>query len=360
MDVFDMLYEIGYRLKAFFRSRTRGMNGSRVDGLGAQSQSRVVWFHREYKTLSGGQLKHSHYFDHVVRMPGFTPKITFSGELLNESREARCRRQLWPAGDNGAAARWEPGRRDVLFLAGVDWRYLIGSGLEALANPRINLVQGVRHAHEGSELHHYLAKRAIRLCVSQKVADAISATGRANGPVLTIPNGTDCRPGQSSPAGYEARARSITIVGYKRPELARALSRRLDEEHIDHLLITEFLNRSTFLDLLVGSRLAVCLPRAEEGFYLPALEAMAAGCIVVTLDCIGNRGFCHHDENCLIAGHGVESLLSATKRALDMFAPEREGLLQWARDTAAEHSLDAERARFHAILGDVDRLWRTG
>ena len=27
------------------------------------------------------------------------------------------------------------------------------------------------------------------------------------------------------------------------------------------------------------------------------------------------------------------------------------------RDAAAQHSLDAERERFHAILKDVDRLW---
>ena len=361
MNVFDMLYEIGQGLKALFRSGIHGMNGSGVDGPVAQGQSRMVWFHREYKTLSGGQLKHSHYFDHVLRMPGFAPKITFSGELLNESHEARSRRQLWPAGENGAAARWEPGRRDVLFLSGMDWRYLIGSGLEALANPRINLVQGIRHAHEGTEFYHYLAQKAVRICVSQEVADAISATGRANGPVLTIPNGTDCRSGQSSPAAYEARARSITIAGYKRPELARALSRRLDEEHIDHLLVTQFLNRSTFLDLLAGSRIAVRLPRVEEGFYLVALEAMALGCLVVTLDCIANSGFCHHDGNCFIAEHNPESLFRATKRALDLPRPGmRTGLLRRARDTAAEHSLEAERARFHAILGDIDRLWRTG
>ena len=30
---------------------------------------------------------------------------------------------------------------------------------------------------------------------------------------------------------------------------------------------------------------------------------MASGCLTVTLDCVGNRGFCRHDENCLIAEH---------------------------------------------------------
>ena len=325
-----------------------------------RDRPRTVWFYRDYVRLTGGHLKHSHYFDHVRRMPGFAPRITFGAEASNES-QARERRRLWPAGDGVMAERWEPADRDVLFLAGVDWRYLHGSRLEALANPRINLIQHVRHAHEDTELYRYLSQRAVRICVSQEVADAISATGRTNGPVLTIPNGIDVAPfdsvGGCSPAGFDGRRRPVTIVGYKSPELAGTLSERLDAANIEHLLICEFLDRSAFLALLGESRIAVCLPREREGFYLPALEAMASGCLVVTLDCIGNRGFCRHAENCLIAEHDPESLFRATTRALAMSAAERLRMHRRTRDTVAEHSLEAERSRFHAILGDVDRLW---
>ena len=334
----------------------------RFDGYMTQDRVRTVWFSRDYQGLTGGHVKHSHYFDHVLRMPGFAPKIAFRGEPSTEPH-ALERRALWPAGDEGPAARWEPGRRDVLFLAGVDWRYLAESGLESLPNPRINLIQHVRHAHEGTELHRYLAHRAIRICVSREVADAVSATGRVEGPILTIPNGIDVPPatpaGENLAAAHRTRPRPITIVGYKRPDLARALSRRLDEERIAHPPATEFLDRRRFLERLAESRVAVCLPHVEEGFYLPALEAMAAGCLVVTLACIGNRGFCLHEENCLIAEPGLDSLFDAAKQALALPAPEREGLLRRARDTAAGHSLDTERARFHAVLEDVDRLWRT-
>lgn len=325
-----------------------------------RDQPRTVWFHRDYVRLFGGHVKHSHYFDHVRRIAGFAPRITFSAEPSNES-QARERRRLWPAGNGVMAERWEPADRDVLFLAGVDWRHLYGSGLETLANPRINLVQHVRHAHEGTELYRYLSERAVRICVSQEVADAISATGRTNGPVLTIPNGIDVTPfgseGGGSPAGFDERRRPVTIVGYKSPALARTLSERLGAANIEHLLVCEFLDRSAFLALLGESRVAVCLPREREGFYLPALEAMASGCLVVTLDCIGNRGFCRHDANCLVAGHDPESLFRATKRALALGAAERGRMHRQARDTAAEHSLEAERSRFHAVLGDIDRLW---
>ena len=331
-----------------------------MNGCLDRDRARTVWFYRDYVRLYGGHVKHSHYFDHVLRMPGFAPRICFSAEPSNEAQACE-RRRLWPAADGVIAEGWEPERRDVLFLAGVDWRYLAASGLETLANPRINLIQGVRHAREGTELHRYLSQRAVRICVSREVADAVSATGRTNGPVLTIPNGVDVapfNPGEDgAPVEYATRPHPVLIVGKKRPDLAARLSGLLDAHRIEHMLITEILDRDEFLALLTGSRVAVCLPKVEEGFYLPALEAMASGCLVVTLDCIGNRGFCLHEKSCLIAGHDAESLLGATKRALAMSDPERRRMHGRARAIAAAHSLEVERSRFHAILGDIDRLW---
>ena len=331
-----------------------------MDGRVNRDRARTVWFHRRYARLTGGRLKHSNYYHHVLRLPGFTPRITFSPEPSDEShiRESRA---LWPAGDGVVAERWEPASGDVLFLAGLDWRYLNRTGLGNLANPRINLIQGFRHAHEGTELYGYLTERAIRICVSQEVADAIRATGQTNGPILTIPNGIDVAPFvlavEDSPKGFDERREPITIIGYKRPELATTLSERLDMAGIKHRLVCEFLDRKQFLELLGESRIAVCLPREREGFYLPALEAMAAGCLVVTLDCIGNRSFCHDEANCLIAEHAPESLFRATKSALAMSGPARRRMHRRARDTAAEYSLELERRRFHAILANIDRLW---
>ena len=337
----------------------RGSSSLGVNDGGGDAP-RLVWFYRDYARLFGGHVKHAHYFDHVWRMPGFAPRITFREAPANETL-ARERRQLWPAGAGALAEGWEPERRDVLFLAGVDWRYLTANGLDGLPNPRINLVQHVRHAHDGTELHRYLAERAIRICVSQEVADAIAATGRVRGPILTIPNGVDLAPFESaeggSPTGFEARPSAVTIVGYKRPELARELAARLDAQGVEHRLLGELIDRGEFLDLLADTRVAVCLPHAEEGFYLPALEAMALGCLVVTLDCVGNRGFCRHEASCLIAEPDVDSLCAGVRKSLAMPAPERERMHREGQEIAARHSLDAERARFHTVLGDIDRLW---
>ena len=339
------------------------------DPFGAPAESRparTVWFHRSHGRLYGGHIKHSHYFGHVVRMTGFRPKISFSGEEQPDDPSARECRRLWPDAGTAVAGSWDPAPDDVLFLAGADWGYLNERRLETLPNPRINLIQHVRHAQENTapRLYRYLGERAVRICVSQEVADAITATGRVNGPVLVIPNGIDMTPfaptGSGSPADFDRRRQRITIAGYKSPNLARALSAKLGAEGIEHRLVLDFRDRSEFLRLLRESRIAVCLPRAEEGFYLPALEAMAAGCIVVTTDCIGNRGFCRHGTNSLIAERTLESLLRTLRRAVAMSAMERAHLHRHGRDMALEHSLERERSRFHAILRDIDRLWRTG
>ena len=323
---------------------------------------RTVWFHRDYRRLTGGHLKHSHYFDHVRRTPEFAPRIVF-GDAPPDEGNARERERLWPGGEEVLAGRWSPQPRDLLFVAGLDWRYLRQRGLESLPNPRINLVQHVRHAHEGTELYEYLAEWAVRICVSREVADAITATGRTRGPVFAIPNGVDAAPyassGNGPPTGYESRPVPVTVAGYKRPDLARALSERLLAAGIEHRLLVEFIDREAYLALLAESRVAVCLPREKEGFYLPALEAMALGCLAVTLDCIGNRGFCHDHWNCIIAEPNPDSLFRAVERALAMTLSECGRMLERGRDTAARHSLGLERRRFHAILGDIDRLWRT-
>ena len=155
--------------------------------------TRAIWFYREFTRLTGGEVKHADYFEHVRRLPGFVPKLTLGGAKLN-ARQERERQELWPVAASDLAARWTPRASDLLFLAGTDWRYLRSAGLESLGNPHVNLIQAVRHAHAGSELHGYLSQRAVRICVSEAVADAIRGTGRANGPIIAIPNGIDIAP----------------------------------------------------------------------------------------------------------------------------------------------------------------------
>ena len=327
--------------------------------MAATEDSTTVWFHRRFLRLTGGHLKHAHYFDHVRRLPGYAPRISFTAEPGASPHPDQ--RRLWPPGKGVYAERWRPSRPDILFLAGLDWRYLIDNGLDALPNPRINLIQGFSHAREDAELSSYLKHRAVRICVSEEVAEALRATGHVNGPVFTIVNGMRLPPlvalHRFAADLLPRRRRSVIVVGYKRPDLANALSERLADAKVPHHLLLDFLPREQFLAALAGAEVTVCLPNAEEGFYLPALEAMACGSIVVTLDCVGNRSFCHDEQNCLIADADPHALTATTIRALALYPEARKALRQRADETVREHSLAQEKQRFHEILSDIRSIW---
>jgi glycosyltransferase involved in cell wall biosynthesis len=75
----------------------------------------------------------------------------------------------------------------------------------------------------------------------------------------------------------------------------------------------------------------------HEGFCLPLLEAMAAGTPVVSTDAHGNRDFCRHEENCLIADPDPESVSAALARVLGD-AGLRARLVEAGLETAADYA----------------------
>jgi glycosyltransferase involved in cell wall biosynthesis len=99
------------------------------------------------------------------------------------------------------------------------------------------------------------------------------------------------------------------------------------------------------------------VPNPTEGFYLPALEGMAVGTLVVCPDCVGNRSFCLPGRNCFRPEHTVESISDAVRTALRLTPSQAREMLDNAKLTAAEHDLLRERQAFLRILASVDELW---
>jgi hypothetical protein len=158
-----------------------------------------------------------HYFEHVRHSVGYVPLIAFS------------QRTRWDNGNPWSRLLSEgtkvsrPLRADILFVAGFDWL-----NLEAGARPRskipvINLLQGIRHADPVEPLYGFLSHRAIRICVSEAVANAVAATGRVNGPLHVIPNGTDLASAPRT-AAWGGRSWDVVIAGVKAPEARRGAS----------------------------------------------------------------------------------------------------------------------------------------
>ena len=83
-----------------------------------------------------------------------------------------------------------------------------------------------------------------------------------------------------------------------------------------------------------------------EGFYLPALQAMALGSIVICRDCIGNRSFCLPGHNCICPKYNTEALLSAFESALELTSTPDSQMLANTKQTVAKYSLFKERQAF--------------
>jgi hypothetical protein len=317
---------------------------------GVKVPHRRVLFFRDFQGLSGGHLKAWDYFNHVRYAKGFVPEIYFSETSRFDSSNP------WCGGDVEPLDEWNPEGADVLFVGGIDWLMLPQSLRAGSSVPIVNLVQSVRHADPQDDRFAFLSHRAVRICVSSEVAEVIQNTMRVNGPIYAIPNGLDII-GFPTPNPLQNRAYDIVIGGSKAPGVAVQLHEKLRNTGASIKVATEFVPRENYLQLINNAKVAVLLPSRGEGFFLPALEAMALETLVVCPDCVGNRSFCIDGHNCLRPQYTVEALLAATQVAMSLNDAERSRCIANARGTVAEHDISKERASFLTILDNLDSIW---
>ena len=118
-------------------------------------------------------------------------------------------------------------------------------------------------------------------------------------------------------------------------------------------------------DLYQWSDVFLATPLAEEGFYMPGLEAMAAGAVVVSPDAGGNRAYCRFGENCVWVGfEDAMGYAEALRKLKDGESGEVDRLRRSGYETIRLHTLEHERERFGEfmgrLLGRLDGLWPAG
>ena len=135
---------------------------------------------------------------------------------------------------------------------------------------------------------------------------------------------------------FEQTRRAWQSLGKDRPQLLLFGSEPdiVDDERAEYIVqpsdaaVNVLYNRAT---LFVQTSL-------HEGFGLPVIEAMAAGCPVITTDSHGNRDFCVPGENCvLVEQHDIEGLARAFRELLADPA-ERDRLRAAGLETAKRYA----------------------
>jgi len=301
---------------------------------------RRILFHRYYEGFSGGHLKLKDYIDHTLSVKWLEPLlfVDSSSQSFHLWNNHRC-----------LTKEYSPMSADIVFVAGIDWRALNNFiGIE-YQKPIINLIQHVRHADPGTELYSYLSRKAIRICVSQEVADAIANTKVCNGAIYTIQNGVELRDlnNESCQTCYD-----VAIAGLKNPKLAFELDLMLTKIGMSVLTLTRQLPRDQYLSKIKHARVVITLPNHREGFYLPALEAMVMEIPLVCPDCIGNRSFCRDNDTCLMPSFDASSIVDS---ALELLRNDElaNRLKHNAKIQSSLHSLESERKSFLEILSTL-------
>jgi hypothetical protein len=235
--------------------------------------------------------------------------------------------------------------------------------LESWMSPErvIHIVQNVRHVNPA--WHRGIGTRlltwpAARISINSIVADAIHPwlDKRAFHRVINL--GHDVDYFAHARAGALGRPLRVAYTTWKSDVGERVQRSLADDPEIEFRAIRDFATWDELRDLYHWADVFLSTPHLEEGMYLPGLEAMAAGCLVITPDAGGNLAYCRPGENCLLVGfEAVDEYVAAIQRVRAMSAAETSRLLDGGYRITEDFSMARERAEFARYLTDLwDRV----
>ncbi len=329
------------------------------------NHKRRVLFHRSWTKFnggtSGGQLKVRDAFEHIKSSDKFEPYVYFNPETIWFDNPGN----FWLPYRSTALSDWVIQPTDILFLSGHDWKILPPEVAVSPPVPIINIAQP-RHTHPDDPRHNSLNYPAIRIAKSSMGKKIMEDFG-VNGPVYLIPDSIDFS--QLPPINPNPDI-DLLIVGLKNPELATKLLKFLESKNywkknkwkLTVQIPPKLPTRSDFLNLLNRAKIIVFLPldaeRGSEGFYLPALEAMAMNKLVVCPNVVGNVDFCIPNITCIQPEYTQKEIERAMIQALQMSPTEQEKLIKAGNDIAANHDIKLEKQRLLNLLHQADDIWK--
>lgn len=226
---------------------------------------------------------------------------------------------------------------------------------KAIGERLIHLVQGTRHATPtwNDGLNYRLLHRPMtRIAVSEQVAEAITPLVNDRYPTHTIVEGHDAEFFSGRPAASKRQLPRLRVLytTWKSDLGDRVAAAATDDDELAFIAIRSAMGWPALRNRYHGADVLLCAPGPEEGFYLPGLEAMAAGVAVITSLVGGNAAYVRTGENALVAPYDDVDAHLASLRQLRNNDALRELLVAGGYETIAAHRLTRERAAFSSVL----------
>ena len=223
----------------------------------------------------------------------------------------------------------------------------------------IHLLQNVRVANtafDGGYSYRLLPKPMHRICITQEVYDAAAPLVEDQERLVIVPHGFD----------FDAFARpperdDPVMIAYNtfKGDFGDIVAERYhDDPRVAEIRVSgKGISWTNLQANYAAASIFLSTPLIEEGLYLPALEAMAAGHAVITPDAFGNRFYCDFDENCcLVAFETVEAYHAKIEWLIDNWQDFGFEMRKRAYQKAAGLGLDGEFKLFAEKLITVGHL----
>ena len=201
-----------------------------------------------------------------------------------------------------------------------------------------------------------LAMPMARIFVSPQIADAVEPFLDHSNPSMMILEGHDWPYFHKERSGPLGERVNVAYMTWKSDVGIEVEEHFGDSDEFAFRSIRETASWEEIRELYHWSDIFLGCPLPEEGFYLPGLEAMAAGTVLVTPDVGGNRAYAEFGINCVLVDHDhapsyIDALTALRSGAIDAEALRSNGYRQLEK-----HTLERERAEFGEFLGQLDEI----
>mgnify|MGYP000359281533 CR=1 FL=1 len=222
----------------------------------------------------------------------------------------------------------------------------------------IHIVQNVRHGNPqwiGGYATRLLARPLSRIMISHETMEACRRWLNPRSPTVTIVEGHNWE--------YFARQRYGGLpdpvrVGYttwKSPVGVEVEELLADDSRFVFRSIRGPAGWTEIAELYDWSDAFMGCPGPEEGFYLVGLEALAAGCLLIMADAVGNRAYARWGENCTrVRLDDAEAYCRELVTMADWSTQQVEDRRTRGYDVLQQFTLDREQTEFARFLERIE------